>query len=126
MPKFSRETAPEVIEFPIGKDLTARFDHLTYQFTSFTADADGVPLLKGLPGDMCNCPHHGYVFEGTVRFTYADGSVDEIGPGEAYHVPAGHVPFFSAGSELLMISPTAELKITEDHMIARMQELAGG
>lgn len=126
MPKFSRETAPEVVEFGIGTDRTAHFDDWTYNFTSFTADADGAPLLEGLEGNVCQCPHYGYLFAGQLTFTYADGTVDKIEAGEAFYAPPGHTPYLTSGSEFLMISPSAELKVTEDHMLARMQELGLG
>ena len=30
--------------------------------------------FKGLPGDRCQCDHWGYLFEGSFRVTYTDGS----------------------------------------------------
>lgn len=35
-------------------------DGYTVQFLKFGQDIDGTPLLKGLPGDHCSCPHWGY------------------------------------------------------------------
>jgi len=35
----------------------------------------------------------------------------------------GHVPAATAGSEFVMFSPTAELRISEEHMAAAMQAL---
>ena len=31
---------------------------------------DCAPGYKGLPGDLCQCPHYGYVFKGRMRATY--------------------------------------------------------
>ena len=30
------------------------------------AGADFTPLFAGLPGDRCDCPHWGYVVEGSI------------------------------------------------------------
>ena len=35
---------------------------------------DFTPLLQGLPGDRCDCPHWGYVFTGSIHLRYADGT----------------------------------------------------
>src|SRR3712207_2749019 len=41
--------------------------HETYE-TAF----DVAPLLKGLPDDMCQCPHWGFVIRGRMRVRYPD------------------------------------------------------
>jgi len=30
------------------------------------------PLLHGLPGDSCQCPHWGYLLAGKITVSYAD------------------------------------------------------
>ena len=35
-------------------------------------DVDATPLLKGLPGDACPCPHWGYVLKGRLTYRFAD------------------------------------------------------
>ena len=29
---------------------------------------------SGLPGDHCDCPHWGYILEGSINVQYADGT----------------------------------------------------
>jgi hypothetical protein len=37
------------------------------------AGTDLAPLLKGLANNLSACPHWGYVIEGHMRMSYADG-----------------------------------------------------
>ena len=41
-------------------------------FATFKVDLDSTPMLKGLPGDRCTCPHWGYVLTGKVTYTFDD------------------------------------------------------
>lgn len=49
--------------------------------------------------------------KGTVTYRSADGEMN-VGPGEAYYAPPGHVPFLHAGTEVIEFSPTKELEET--------------
>src|SRR5437660_11087557 len=40
------------------------------------AGADFTPLLKGLPDDMCQCPHWGIVLAGSIPLRFAEGSAE--------------------------------------------------
>ncbi len=65
--------------------------------------------FKGLPGDRCQCDHWGYLFEGSFRVTYTDGSPDEVvQAGEAYHLRPGHFLQTLEPVELIELSPVAE------------------
>jgi hypothetical protein len=124
MPKINRESAPTVIDFGIGVDRRDDAHGFTLCFTTLREEGDLTPLLRGLPGDACQCPHWGYVFSGTLTVTYpATGEVEVLHAGDAYFMPAGHTPAASAGAEFLMFSPQAELEITETHLRAQMERL---
>jgi hypothetical protein len=64
MPKVSRERAPDVTDYGPAEDRGAQLDGYAVIFTSIREDWDLTPLLKGLPGDSCPCPHWGYVTAG--------------------------------------------------------------
>ena len=68
-------------------------------------------LFRGLPDDRCQCPHWGVVLKGKLKFTGSDGDTI-IGPGEAYYVGPGHLPYLYAGTEVIEFSPTHELRET--------------
>jgi quercetin dioxygenase-like cupin family protein len=47
-----------------------------------------VKPLAGTPS--CQCTHTGYVLEGRMVVKMEDGSETEYGPGDFFHMPAGH------------------------------------
>jgi hypothetical protein len=82
----------------------------------------GGPLLKGLPGDRCNCPHWGLVQKG--RITYRFDDYDEVfEAGDAFYLPPGHIPIAEAGTELLQFSPSLELEAVSAAMLANMRAM---
>jgi hypothetical protein len=73
--------------------------HETYE-TAF----DVSPLLSGLPDDLCQSPHWGYVIRGRFRVRYADRE-EVIEAGDVYYLPPGHAPIVEAGTEIIEFSP---------------------
>ena len=86
------------------------------------AGTDFTPLFVGLPGDLCQCPHWGYVLEGSITLRFADGSEETTAAGEAYYWPAGHTGWTDGGVVFLEVSPTAELQPVLEHLAAQMAE----
>jgi hypothetical protein len=78
--------------------------------------ADFRPLFRGLPGDVCSCPHWGYVLEGSIHIGYADGTEEISRAGDIYHWPGGHVGWSEEGVTFIEISPAAELRPVLDHV----------
>ena len=73
--------------------------HETYE-TAF----DLSPLLKGLPNDMCQCPHWGYVIRGRMHVHYPDRN-EVVEAGSVYYMPPDHSPVMEAGTEIVEFSP---------------------
>ena len=122
MPKVSRETA-DLNAFGPVEDRHMDIDGgYTVNFLTFNVDSDGTDLVRGLPGDQCQCPHWGYVFKGKLTFR-TDRGEDVFGPGDAFYLPPGHIPIIEAGSEYLQFSPSDELHVVSDHMVQKMQEM---
>jgi hypothetical protein len=124
MPKTSKTTATAAEYGPVVEH-RADLDGYAVSFVSFAVDIDGAPLLKGLPGDRCACPHWGYVLKGTATFTYADHT-ETYAAGDAFYTPPGHTPAHSADSEVLLFSPSAELAVTEEAMQRNMAAVMPG
>jgi EutQ-like cupin domain len=118
MPKTSKATASETFEVEGYEGHFEDFGPFTVGFETYTADADLAPLFVGLPDDRCQCPHMGYVVQGKVKFTFADGLEETYEAGDAYYAPPGHLPMLYAGSEVIEFSPTAELGRTME-VVAR-------
>jgi hypothetical protein len=125
MPKVSRETAAEVMDVGVVVDRHSDLDGYNVSFLTFNVETDGTELLRGLPGDVCQCPHWGYVFEGRMGFRFADHD-EWYEAGDAYYAPPGHIPFTDAATEVLMISPADEMRVTEEVMMANFQKMQTG
>lgn len=94
------------------------------RYIQLPAGVDLTPLLKGLPGDVCACPHYGYVESGSIHVKYADGTVEVTRAGEAYYWPGGHVGWTEEGVTFFEVSPAAEIAPVLEHLAAQMA-LAG-
>jgi hypothetical protein len=121
MPKVSKDSAAQVEDQGVVEDRHEDIDGYTVNFVSFREDIDGTPLLKGLPGDSCPCPHWGYVLKGRLTYRFSDH--DEVfEAGDAFYLPPGHIPFAESGSELVQFSPSEPLKAVDEAMMANMQK----
>lgn len=76
-------------------------------------------ILHGLPGDLCPSPHWGYVIAGRVRF-HADGGAHDVGPGEVFHVEAGHTMEVLEDAEIVEVSPSGGARELLDHIRRRV------
>jgi mannose-6-phosphate isomerase-like protein (cupin superfamily) len=122
MPKVSKDSAAHVDDHGIVEDRHEDVDGFTVNFVSFRADVDASPLLKGLPDDRCTCPHWGYVLKGRLTYRFADHD-ETFTAGDAFYLPAGHVPMAEAGSEIMQFSPAAELREVDAVMMRNAQAL---
>ena len=77
------------------------------------------------PGDSCQCPHWGYMIACRLTVRYGDHE-EIIEPGDAFHMPPGHVPAAQARSEFVMFSPQEELAVSETALKANLQRLTQG
>jgi hypothetical protein len=70
-------------------------------------------FFKGLPNDMCQAAHHGIVLKGRGRYRYADGTVEDVGPGDIYYARPGHLwEVLEDGTEIVEFS--VKDKVLED------------
>ena len=91
MPKVSKQSAAQVDDYGPVENRHEEVSGYTIEFVSFRQDIDGTPLLQGLPGDSCDCPHWGYVLKG--KLTYRFARHDEVAEaGDAFYLPPGHIP----------------------------------
>jgi hypothetical protein len=94
---------------------------MTVAYEAYSADADLTDLFKGLPGDLCQAAHYGYVITGKVGFRYADGTVEEIATGESYVATPGHTPILYAGTEVVEFTSTEQLNQTMAVVMKNME-----
>ncbi|MGH6926404.1 MAG: hypothetical protein ACRED5_21965 [Propylenella sp.] len=90
-------------------------------YETFPKGVDATSLFKGLPGDMCQSPHWGYVMKGRIRIKRADGN-DVLKTGDVYYLEPGHVPVFEEDTEVLEFSPKEAYQRTIDVFAKNMAE----
>ncbi|MDD3619577.1 MAG: hypothetical protein PHX57_09330 [Desulfobulbaceae bacterium] len=82
-------------------------------YETYLEDFDDAPLLKGLPDNLCPCPHWGYLLAGRMTVRYPDHD-EVVKAGEVYYMASGHTIFVEAGTVLIEFSPREEFrKLTE-------------
>ena len=124
MPSISAQSAPQVDDFGPAVERRGDIEGHTVSFLTIREDSDLAPLfsMSDLPEGRCHCPHHGYVFAGTLTFTFAD-RVETAHAGEAFAVGPGHTPAATAGSEFVMFSPEKEYAELDAAMAAVMAKM---
>lgn len=78
---------------------------MTSAYMQYPTGLDLAPLLKGLERDHCQCPHWGYVIEGSIRVNYEDGTEEVVTAGEAYYWPSGHTVVVEEAVRMVEFSP---------------------
>jgi hypothetical protein len=90
------------------------------EYFSLGAGTDIAPLLQGLEGDLCQAPHWGYVLQGELTVTYADGTQESPVGGDLFYWPPGHTVKVGADAEVILFSPQREHSEVMDHMLKKM------
>jgi hypothetical protein len=115
MQRISREDVPVAIE---GDGVELRLleaGGLTLGFVRLPRGANLAPLLRGLPDDLCPCPHWGYMISGRVRM-HTTGDPVDFAAGEAFYWGPGHAPEALEDSEYVDFSPTDQFMAVIDHV----------
>ena len=86
------------------------------EYFSLAAGVDTTELFKGLEGDLCQCPHWGYVLRGEVTVTDSAGKQETVRTDDLFYWPAGHNVKVTEDAELIMFSPQVEHTHVIDHM----------
>ncbi len=114
------------IELEVG-DIVTRGEEWGGQLVrhlSLPPGADFTPLFKGLPDDRCQCPHWGYVVEGSINLRFADGTEETSRAGDLYYWPGGHTGWTDEGVTFIEFSPARELRPVLDHVAAQLAPVA--
>ena len=91
----------------------AEWGGMIVSYETFPKGVDATPLFKGLPDDMCQSQHWGYLLKGRVRIKREDGDF-VLNSGDVYYLEPGHVPVFEEDTEILEFSPQKEYQQTID------------
>ena len=96
------------------------FGTMSGEYFSLGAGTDIAPLLEGLEGDLCQAPHWGYLLQGRVAVTFADGTRETVDGGDLFYWPPGHTVRVEQDAEAILFSPQEEHGRVIDHMRRKM------
>jgi hypothetical protein len=121
-------TTALAIELEVGDIHTKgeQWGGLSVRHCDLPPGADLRPLLAGLPGDECACPHWGYVLEGSITIRYGDGTEETSRAGDLYYWPGEHTGWTDEGVVFVELSPADEIAPVLAHLSAQLQPAGGG
>jgi hypothetical protein len=96
------------------------FGKISGEYFTLSAGVDTTPLFLGLEGDLCQCPHWGYVLSGRITTTDAQGAVETVNTNDLFYWPPGHNVKVDEDAEIVMFSPEHEHSHVIEHMIAKV------
>lgn len=97
------------------------YGKISGEYFSLSAGVDTTPLFKGLEGDLCNCPHWGFVLRGQITTTDANGAQETVNANDLFYWPPGHNVKVEEDADLIMFSPQVEHTHVIDHMREKVQ-----
>ena len=98
----------------------AGYGQISGEYFSLGAGTDIAPLLQGLEDDLCQAPHWGYMLQGELTVTYADGTDEVINGGDLFYWRPGHTVKVGQDAEVILFSPQHEHSKVIDHMLDKM------
>jgi hypothetical protein len=96
------------------------FDTISGEYFTLSEGVDTTPLFEGLEGDLCQCPHWGFVLQGRLTTTDARGAQETVTTHDLFYWPPGHNVRVDADAEIVMFSPQHQHSQVIDHMIEKV------
>jgi len=125
--RITKNNVPVRIDVPGAKarQLTNFGDATGYgkisgEYFSLGEGTDITELLKGLEGDLCQSPHWGYILEGKLTVSFADGSQEEPEGNDLFYWPPGHTVKAERDTEMILFSPQHEHSQVIDHILKKV------
>ncbi|MEI6721420.1 MAG: cupin domain-containing protein [Betaproteobacteria bacterium] len=98
------------------------FGSISGEYFTLSKGVDTTPLFVGLKGDLCQCPHWGFVLRGELTTTDAIGVQETVKANDLFYWPPGHNVRVEADAEIVMFSPQHE----HTHVINHMKKMVSG
>ncbi len=126
--KIAKENIEVKLEIP-GAVIRQRTDFgdatglgkISCEYFSLSAGVDTTPLFMGLEGNLCQCPHWGYLLSGQLTTTDAKGIHEIVNANDLFYWPAGHNVKVNVDAEIVMFSPQHEHTHVINHMIEKVK-----
>lgn len=100
-----------------------QWGNMNVGWETFHKKMDATTMFKGLPDNMCQAPHWGYVLKGKMTINYKDHK-EAINAGEVYYMAPGHIPIVEAGTEVVEFSPIKAYQKTLKVIAKNMQTMS--
>ncbi len=97
------------------------FGKISGEYFTLSAGVDTTPLFLGLEGDLCQCPHWGFVLRGQLTTTDAKGARETVNANDLFYWPPGHNVRVDTDAEIVMFSPQREHSLVISHMIEKVK-----
>ena len=97
------------------------YGKLSAEYFTLSAGVDTTPLFQGLEGNLCQCPHWGFVLSGRITTTDAVGTQETVHASDLFYWPPGHNVRVDEDAEIVMFSPQDEHSQVIDHMIEKVK-----
>ena len=97
------------------------FDKISGEYFTLSAGVDTTQLFQGLEGNLCQCPHWGFVLRGQITTTDAMGAQETVKANDLFYWPPGHNVRVDADAEIVMFSPQREHNRVISHMINKVK-----
>jgi len=94
---------------------------ISVEYFTLAAGIDTTPLFEGLEGNLCQCPHWGFVLRGQLTTIDAQGTRETVQANDLFYWPPGHNVKVVADAEIVMFSPQLEHAVVIDHMIRKVR-----
>jgi len=96
------------------------FDTISGEYFTLASGVDTTPLFMGLEGDLCQCPHWGFVLRGRITTTDASGAKETVKTNDLFYWPPGHNVKVEEDAEIVMFSPEREHTHVIHHMVRKV------
>ena len=97
-------------------------DTISGEYFTLAKGVDTTPLFQGLEGNLCQCPHWGFVLEGRITTTDANGEQETVKTHDLFYWPPGHNVRVDEDAEIIMFSPQHKHREVIDHMIEMVSD----
>lgn len=89
------------------------------EYFTLATGVDTTPLFHGLEGNLCQCPHWGFVIRGQLTTTDRSGKQETVRTDDLFYWPPGHNVRVDVDAEIIMFSPQNEHSHVINHMIEK-------
>ena len=94
---------------------------ISAEYFTLSEGVDTTPLFQGLEGNLCQCPHWGFVLSGRITTTDRQGARETVSANDLFYWPPGHNVKVDADAEIIMFSPQHEHSLVINHMIEKLK-----